>query len=555
MANVKTPLGFDAATYPLEGGGSATFFVPSNLSDEEKRADADRQYDDFVVSQSTAPKKKSIYEQAQPPSVGATLGAGLSKGIGDIGAGIKQLWYQNQILPTDQQSGVKANANLELLAQQQAKREQQAAPFKEARPFTFGLGETAPELLIPTRLNPLGLAVGAVEALKYAPEQGQRIVRGSTSALTSKIGDVVGAKAGGYFNPEISPTQVTSMRDAEKLGITPRLSEAMGSRELSRLEDVVSQAPLGGAINQRQIRNQLQYNKAAAKSIGEDSQYLTDDVLSNAQARIGQVYDAVGQTPVPIQFNKKVIDAADKVIGVQKSAAKMKMAEAQDPNLLAMATAWKDMAQRGTPFTGEEYKMVRENLSNLAWSAEGSSKVYYRNMLNALDDAAEQSFKNAGQEDLAAALAGARKQYANLKTIEKGNVVSGGNIDISKLRSALQQGKESAFKEGNLTGELNTLAKYSENFKPIREGSQTASRGFYERLLKEPIIGTTLATLNAIPAGLLASPVTSFIPRKMAGTMFGKFVEPVVARTGREAALQANEDLGWKRFFKKPEGL
>jgi hypothetical protein len=61
------------------------------------------------------------------------------------------------------------------------------------------------------------------------------------------------------------------------------------------------------------------------------------------------------------------------------------------------------MAQRGTPFTGEEYKMVRENLSNLAWSAEGSSKVYYRNMLSALDDAAEQSFKNAGQDELATA--------------------------------------------------------------------------------------------------------------------------------------------------------
>lgn len=551
----KTPLGFDSATYPLDNGGSATFFVPSNLSDEEKRADADRQYDDYVISQSTAPKKKSIYEQAQPPSVGATLGAGLSKGLSDISAGIQQLYYQNQILPTDKQSGLTANANLELLAQQQAKREQNAAPFREARPFTFGIGETAPELLIPTRLNPLGLSVGAIEALKYAPEQGQRLVRGGTSAVTSRVGDVIGAKLGRYFNPDLSPTQVTSMRDAEKLGIVPRLSETMGSRELARLEDVVAQAPAGGAINQRQIRNQLQYNKAVAKSIGEDSQYLSDDVLSNARAKIGQVYDAVGQTQVPIKFNQKVIDAADKVIGVQKSAAKMKMAEAQDPNLLSMASAWKDMANKGTPFSGEEYKMVRENLSNLAWSAEGSSKVYYRNLLNALDDAAEQSFKNAGQDELATALSTARKQYANLKTIEKGNVVSGGNVDISKLRSALQQGKESAFKEGNLTGELNTLAKYSENFKPLKEGSQTASRSFYEMLLKNPVTEVPISLVNSLIAGTLASPATSYIPRKMAGTIFGKFVEPVVARTGREAALQANQDLVLNRLFKAPKGL
>jgi hypothetical protein len=119
----------------------------------------------------------------------------------------------------------------------------------------------------------------------------------------------------------------------------------------------------------------------------------------------------------------------------------------------------------------------------------------------------------------------------------------------------LQQGKESAFKEGNLTGELNTLAKYSENFKPIKEGSQTASRSFYEMLLKNPVTEVPVSFVNSLLAGTLASPATSFVPRKMAGTIYGKAVDPIVARTAREIALQANEDLGWKRFFKKPQGL
>lgn len=523
--------------------------VPANATPQEQESIANKAYDEWYLQQVTIPSPQQ--KQTVKPTTTEGIIAGVGKTAGDIWAGLKQLGYGMQKIPGEIGTAgyESAQAKLDKLAQEQAIKEAEYQKIKEQKPIATGFGE-----ILPTALTKSPLLVGATEAAKYG-EPGERATRGVFSAGAAGLGNWIGGKFVPYVNPDISESSLKAIRGVEDLGVQPRLSEITGSRGIAKLEDVVAQAPFGEAMLKPQTRNQLKFNQAAAKSIGEDSKILTDEVLANARNRIGGIYNNVAMTETPIRFTKSIENAADAILARQSAAKRMNLKEAENPQLTATALAWKQKASRGEAFSGADYNLTRENLSNLAWSAEGSEKQAYRDLLNALDDAAEQSLKTSGQSDLANQLKIARQQYANLKTLEKGNVVSNGNVDLPKLRNAIKQGKESAYKEGKLTGDLPKLAKYSEATAPLREGSQTAGRTFYQELLANPVTGLPLAGLNALFAGALSSPVTTFVPRKLAGTTAGKVAGGVVERGAKLPVLQANEAFVLNRLFQPPKGL
>lgn len=530
---------------------------PSNLSDEQKQAYGQKAFNEWYLNEKVQPApapEASIYEQNKVPSVGSALYAGLTKGLSDIALGAEQFAARQSIIPG--QSSEEAKQKLESLAKEQAAKNIAYEPIRSKRPLIAGIGEVLPEL--PFR-SPI--TVGAIEALKYSPTAGEGAVRGIEGAVATKFGNIIGGPLSSYLNPDITPGAIKSLKEAKKLGISPRLSEITGSPALSKLEDVVAQTPFGTSMYAPQVKNQSKYNQIAAKSIGEDSQYLTEETLSNAKQRIGGIYNNVSLTNTPIQFNQKVIDAADKVIARANAARKMNATGAIDNQLLSTAKAWKDMAAKGKVFSGSDYNLTRENLSDLAWNAEGSNKVYYRDLLNALDDAAEQSLVGAGQKDLAASLKEARSQYANLKTLEKGNVIENDNINISKLRTALKQGRNAAYQEGKIPGDLNTLAKYSEAFKPLKEGSATYPRqSYWEALQGEPGAKAFLTPIvNPALAYTLTHPVTKFLPTQLAGTQVGKALGVSTEYGTKLPALAFEKDYLSRRLmpnmFQPPKGL
>lgn len=499
----------------------------------------------YVKSNYPSKSDVEILEAARQNQIGAlpAIGAGVQKAGGDVMAGLSQLGLQMQRIPGEQQSSQKAA--LDKLAIEQANREMEFAKIKEQAPFLSGFGE-----VLPTMLTKSPLLVGVSESLKYG-EPSDRITSGITGGIATKLGNWAGNKIAPYFNPTVDEQSLKSMRDVSSLGVVPRLSEATGSRGIAKLEDVIAQNPFGESVLKPQTKNQLAFNRTVSKSIGQNSPIITEDVLSNARANINRVYNTIEQLPedvAPIRFTSSVQNAADNVLKSKNTALKLKQPIGDnEKKAFDMAEAWKDMAQRGEYFTGADYRLARENLSNLAWEAEGSAKIYYRDMLNALDDAAEQSLVKSSLGDVAKDLKIARQQYANLKTIEKGNVIKNGDVDINLLRNAIKQGKESAYKEGKLTGDLPKLAKYSEATSPIREGSQTAGRTFYEKLLNNPYTEVPASFLNSLLADALGSPITSYVPRKLAGTKTGKVTGEIIGRGFKLPGLQAE-----RGFFQPP---
>ena len=526
------------------------FDIPKSTPLDQRDAVASKMYQQWAMNET------STIPQEQTPSIEKigvipAIYAGLKKGGSDVFGGIQQLGYsamkENPLTSENyQQINNPLNQKIANLQQSQAKKQAEYEKIRAERPIAAPFGESLPYFALRSPY-----AVGGIEALKYG-DVGERAVRGAGAGIATGLGNIVGGNVAKYFNPEISPTTLTAVQNVKAMGVNPRLSELIGSKTLSDIEDVVMQSPLGGALSANQGKNQVAYNKVAAKSIGIDADNLGDDVLSLANKNISGVYGTIKSLPIdaaPIRFTKSIESAADRIIKKSTVGKTMKQPSVVDPQLLSTAQAWKDMSKKGEFFSADDYVVTRENLSNLAWEAEGSAKIDYRNLLNALDDAAEESLTNVGLKDAASQLKVARTQYANLKTLEKGNVVENGNVDIKKLRNAIKQGKESAYKEGKIDTDLGKLSKYSEATSPLKEGSPTARRGFYQTLLQNPVTEIPMSGVNAILAKVLASPTTAYIPSQLAGTNAGNILGQTISRSAKIPSIQAEQDLIQRRLY------
>ena len=526
------------------------FPIPRSTPVDQRAAVASKMYEDWAMNEmSTIPPEQT--PSVEKIGILPAMYEGLKKSAGDIYAGGKQLLYAAQktnplITGSSAQENAPIDQKIEALRKEQAAKNAAYEEIRKQRPIAAPTGEMLPYLV--TRSPAI---VGAAEALKYG-DPGERAVRGVLGGVSTGIGNIVGGGAAKYVNPALAPATRTAIKNVSTMGINPRLSELTGSRTLAGLEDVVMQNPFGGALEEAQRANQTAYNRVTARSIGMDADHLGDDVLAEASNRIGKVYDTVAQLPVdaaPIRFTPAIEQAADKIIHKAAVADRMHQTGVVDPQLLKTAQAWRDMVLNGDFISGSEYAVTRENLSNLAWDAEGSAKIDYRNMLNALDDAAELSLKHVGQGELANNLKIARAQYSNLKTIEKGNVVSNGDVNIKLLRNAVRQGRESAYKEGRFNNDLGKLAKYSEATAPIAEGSATAKRGFYQSAIEAPYMGALMAVPNALLANTLASPLAKFIPKHLAGTKLGAILGTSLERGAKIPSIEASNDLIMRRLY------
>jgi hypothetical protein len=470
-----------------------------------------------------------------------------------IQQGALQLQRTNPLMGANaMQQNAPIEQSLQELAQKQSSRESEFEKIRQQRPISSAIGEA-----LPFALTRSPIAAGALEALKYG-QPGERLTRGALAGVAAAGGNVLGDKLSAYVNPQLSKQQTMAIRNAESLGVKPKLSEYTGSSDIANLEDVIAQSPFGGKVLQAQTKNQQKFNETAAKAIGVNAKELSDDVLSKAQQQISSVYRTVATLPedvAPIRFNKKIENAANKILARKTVASKMNMPEIENNQLFNMAESWKNMAQKGDYFTGADYTITRENLSNLAWAAEGSEKIAYRDLLNALDDAAEESLIKAGLGDLTKNLKTARTQYSNLKTLEKGNVIKNGDVDIKLLRNALKQGKESSYKEGLIKSDLAKLAKYSESTAPIREGSQTAKRGFYQELMQNPLTSIPASLLNAVSARVITSPALSYVPAKLANTQLGNVTGQILQRGAKIPAIAAQQELLSNRLLGRNRGL
>lgn len=458
-----------------------------------------------------------------------TIGAGRT--ADQIIAGVKQGAAAIPHLLASEDKKPAFQDKLDALAAEQQEKDQAYAPLQQKHPIATGVGQALPYLAVPSSMGTMGqmATVGSLEGLKYGSNE-DRVTRALSGSLLQGTGNLVAKGGAALINPVvpggISQTQAQALKDAISLGIKPRLSQITGSKYASQLEDFAANTPGGaGTMAEFNSANQRAINKVGTEAIGQKGySELSPTVLSNASRDLGAVFEDIkalgkvnvgGRQVLPIQVNADVGTAADKVLAVQSKLP----SEMQNGDVISLAQKARQLASLKGRIDGESYQLIRSNLSDAAHTAfsGGSSTAgkAYQAMLKALDDSAENSLRQSGNTLLAEQLRQVRPQYAALQTIEKGRVAAGGNLNPQLLGGAMRTNNPKMMREADASNNpLLAVARYGEDFPPLREGSQTYTRD----VVSSPISTAVKAPFAWLASKATTSPLALTYPSVFGGT-------------------------------------
>ena len=445
------------------------------------------------------------------PDAGAQLITRGLEAVAPAGSGM-EAWARGQRQSVE---GINAAAERDY---QQNWRKGQMGDDLDAGRLAGNIAATLPLLAVPGTAAtgvftaPLsGLALGAASgALTPVQTEDGKDDFWREKLSQTAIGGALGA-AGGAVGKGIStflrPVQSTlpegaapAAEAAERLGVKLSSGEATGSKTLKQFEDVLARTPgASGAAEAMRQANQTAINRAAASSIGETGDAITESMLAGARARLGNAFMKLSSdTKVPL--GDDFVAALSKIDTSNRSMGAFALPEVEQ-----LVTKGLDLAAKGE-LDGKAYQMLRSRLGDRAGDAfrSGNSEVgqALKSLRESLDDAAASNMPAAKRE----AWEEVRKQWGNLKTLEKGNVVKAGDVNPNLLGGALRQFNPTAYKEGGVQGPLMDIARYGEAFKPPAAGSQTYERGLAAQMLfGNPITGLPSALSAATAQGLLGS--------------------------------------------------
>lgn len=496
------------------------------------------------------PRIEASKMAAKGMGIPETLAVGAGRTFDKLGAGIRHAQLGSVVSDSPSwlpqvPAGLKQEAGQRMgtIESEQADKNIAYRGLEQERPFASAIGGALPyaAATVPSAgLLGSSALIGAGSAMEYGTPE-ERATRGALGFGTSLVGGAVGRGIGGVVasGRGLPASQRSGLNAGGNLGIRPRLSQVTGNKTIEGLEDWASRVPGGrGVMDKFAQNNQQAVNRAASKSIGENADELSPEVFARARARIVKPFEDIKNLPGrPITITPSVGATAEDIL---KTTAKMTPGQ-KDANLISLAEQAKAMAANKGRIDGEAYQLLRSGLSEAAFDATGTNKALYGRLLEAVDDAAEQSLKAAGQSELAAALKVSRPQYKNLLTLERGLVAEGGNVSPARLGQGLRTQNPAAFREGRMKGNpLYDIARYGESFKPLQQGSQTFERTW---------LGNPVASIvGALPAYAIAkattSPLMTFYPRHIGSTqaagLLGQGLNPAV-RGGTMGLLQSPE--------------
>lgn len=307
-------------------------------------------------------------------------------------------------------------------------------------------------------------AAGATDAGIQAATNGGQVDLGRSAAVAAggAGGELAGAglrevgrRASAAANPVVQQA-ITSARNA---GIPLHVSQLTNSKPIKTMASVVGYLPFSG-VGKANAKQQGALHRALSRTMGGDSDVLSDDVMKAARNRLntefGDIYRgkhlAVPDAPLR-QMAAIVNDAADSLTDDEAAVVAK-----QFDKIIRKADS-------GT-ITGEQYQSLRTSLSN---AVDGSNKGrYIKQLRNVLDDVASAGL---GAKD-AARRVKASGQWANMRSLEdalKGSPdgLLKGQVSPGQLKAAVRNGS---------TSELRELARVGQLLKDPIPDSGTAGR-------------------------------------------------------------------------------
>lgn len=249
--------------------------------------------------------------------------------------------------------------------------------------------------------------------------------------------------------------------DAERLklakvlddfGVPITAGQRLGADALRKAEGSTG---AGQAVMDTQAQ---EFTRAALKAIGTDAPKATREVMDDAAARIGQVFDDVTRG-VDVTPDAKTLSAMSNAMATYRQLAP----KATEAPLLGNINREMVKAFRtGAPIPASTLTTWRSSLSKLTRSADAATRDAAIDALNAVDDAMGASLSALGRTADIGRLAVAREQWRNYLALQRAVTMAGedaalGIISPARLASSITAQGRGAVATGK-RGDIGALA-------------------------------------------------------------------------------------------------
>jgi hypothetical protein len=439
--------------------------------------------------------------------------------------------------------------------------EGQLAPYEQARPIATTVGGIAGAIanpinkLIPggTATGMMGLAQGAgqgalsnVLTTPVTDENKAFLTAKLEQAFAGGVGGAAGtaiARAPGAlaepFKKALGSAEQQAVDFLRKSGVPIDVAQATGSEFLKRTKAASFDNPhtAGKAIDFADMQKAA-YNKAVAKTMGEDASAITPDVLQAAKTRLGNNYDDIA-----LRNNIHLDDQLTKNLSSIRSEAEQilnpeqfNIVQKQINNIIQKAE------EQGGGLHGEQYQSIKKVLDKLSGGRDTDVGSYARELKETLLDGLTRTAKATGNEADVKLLKETNRQYSNMKKIE--DVVlknEFGNVSPSLLNTSLAtKSKRYSFYQDD--PELANLARAG---KMVLEQKLPNSGSVARLLASSPVYAGGKALYQGSAQAAMMNPTAA------------KYIEQGLPQGAFRSVLEAPQQLGQMlpQYMQKPGAI
>lgn len=278
-------------------------------------------------------------------------------------------------------------------------------------------------------------------------------------ALVGGGAPVVGAALGAAGNKLLQsadPMVSQLAAKAEAMGVPLRFAQTSDSGFINKLSQMAGKLP-GSGMAALHDEQQGAFNRAVAKTFGENATRITPDVMARAKDRLGKAFDDIA-TKSTIQFDAHLQNDLSRITqeaGTTLAGSELTILNKQIGNVLDKVTG------SGT-IEGPAYQALTRTgapLKRAMQSSDPNVRHYAGQVESALHDALERS----APADLVNKLTKTRSQYKAMKTIEDLTEKSPtGDISPALLMNPVRQSYSNMAYGGG--GDLANLARIGQQF-------------------------------------------------------------------------------------------
>ena len=436
--------------------------------------------------------------------------------------------------------------------------EGQLAPYEAARPIATTVGGIAGAIanpmnkLIPggTATGMMGLAQGAgqgalanVLTTPVTDENKAFLTAKLEQAFAGGVGGAAGtaiARAPGAlaepFKKALGSAEQVAIDTLRKAGVPIDVAQATGSEFLKRTKAASFDNPFtaGKAIDFADMQKSA-YNKAIAKTMGEDAAAITPSVIQAAKTRLGNAYDDIAlrnKIHFDDQLTKNLSNIrseAEQILNPEQ----FNIVQKQINNIVQKAE------EQGGGLHGEQYKSIKKVLDKLSGGRDTDVGSYARELKETLLDGLTRTAKATGNEADVKLLKETNRQYSNMKKIE--DVVlkdPQGNVSPSLLNNSLAtKGKRYSFYQDDPE-----LAKLASAGKMVLDQKLPNSGTMARMLASSPLFAGTKALYQGGAQAAMMNPTAA------------KYLEQGLPQGAFRSVLEAPQQLGGMlpQYMQKP---